>query len=361
MRVLELPAGATPREWGRIHGEQFRGEIQSLSAIRVYLVQKIGGFPDAESVHRAARAHLPVLAAFDQDLSEELLGIAEGANTAPENVVVLNHYTDLRDLNPADYSDTSNQPAADLGDGGCSIVYARTGEGVVLAQTWDMHATAIPYTMMLRVPGPIDAWALSLTGCLGMAGVNRAGVGVAINNLKSNDAQVGVIWSALVRRMLASETAAAAKDHLLASKIGSGHHYLIADPHTAVGIETSGVLRRETYDGAAEHYVHTNHCLNADVAGVSTVPPTSTTHDRLAWLSDSVASAPVAGVADAWERLGSQDNYPRSVCTNMSTPENPHGTATCAAIAMNLSNRKIWAAGGMIHNVAAESFGFDEA
>ncbi len=28
MRVLELPAGEPPREWGRIHGESFRGEIQ---------------------------------------------------------------------------------------------------------------------------------------------------------------------------------------------------------------------------------------------------------------------------------------------------------------------------------------------
>jgi len=26
MRTLELPAGESPREWGRIHGEMFRGE-----------------------------------------------------------------------------------------------------------------------------------------------------------------------------------------------------------------------------------------------------------------------------------------------------------------------------------------------
>ncbi len=337
-----------------MHGEQFRGEIQSLADIRVYLTRRIGNFPDVASVHAAAAAHLPVLEAFDHDLSEELLGIAEGANTSPENVVVINHYTDLRDLDPAPYTGLGDA------DGGCSIIHARTGDGVVLAQTWDMHATAIPYTMMIRVPAPIDTWVLSLTGCLGMAGMNRAGLGVTINNLRSNDAKVGVVWSALVRRMLAETTTAAAQQVLLSSAIGSGHHYLIADTDDVVGIETSGELRNVIYEGEPNGYVHTNHCLDSDIAAVSSVPPTSTTYDRFDWLSNSLADAPIDGMADAWERLGSQDNYPRSVCTNMSTPENPHGTATCAALAMNLSARQVWAAGGMIHNVAAETFGFEE-
>lgn len=355
MRVLELPAGASPREWGRLHGESFRGEIQSLADIRVYLTQKVGGFPSAASVLRAASAHLPVLADFDRALAEELHGIAEGAGVSPEHIVVLNHYTDLRDLDPAPYASEGD------GDGGCSIIYARTAEGTILAQTWDMHATSIPYAMMLRVPEPADSWVLSLTGCLGMAGMNAGGVAVAINNLRSTDAQVGVVWSALVRRMLAAPDAAAARDTLLASTIGSGHHYLIAAPGEVVAVETSGQLREVIYRGEPNGYVHTNHCLDPRVAAVTDVPGTSTTYDRYEWLRASLEAQPLAGLADAWHRLGSQDGYPRSVCTNMATPENPHGTATCAAIAMNLDRRVIWAAPGSIHNVPAESFGFHGA
>jgi len=33
VRSLLLPPNASPREWGRIHGEHFRGEIKALSAI----------------------------------------------------------------------------------------------------------------------------------------------------------------------------------------------------------------------------------------------------------------------------------------------------------------------------------------
>lgn len=342
MRTLVLPAGETPRQWGQRHGAAFPGEIRSLASLRVYLTRKVGGFASDAEVLRVARAHLPILEAYDRDLHAELCGIAEGAAVTPEEIVVLNHYTDLRDLDPASVED----------DGGCSVVRA----GSLVGQTWDMHATAIPYVMMLRTP---DAWLLSLTGCLGMAGMNRHGVAIAINNLHSTDAILGVVWSALVRRALGATSAAEARDRVLASPVGSGHHYLVADAGAAFGIETSGRLREVIYEGEPAHYVHTNHCLLDRVAAASRVPPTSTTHDRYRLLTDSIARQSIRDLDDLWQRLGSDEGYPRSVCTNMSTPENPHAPATCAAIAMDLSTREIWAAGGLIHNVAAERFGWD--
>ena len=100
MRVLELPAGKSPREWGRIHGESFRGEIRGLVQLRVYLCTKVGSFVGRDQVLSAAKAHLPVLERYCKPLYEELIGIAEGAIVSPEEIVVANHYTDLRDLDP---------------------------------------------------------------------------------------------------------------------------------------------------------------------------------------------------------------------------------------------------------------------
>jgi isopenicillin-N N-acyltransferase-like protein len=366
MRKLVLPADASPREWGRIHGESFRGEIHSLSEIRTYLTMRLGKFPDADTVLRVAAAHLPVLERYDRDLYDELLGIAEGSGASPAQIVVLNHYTDLRDLDPATALATPHEPGDE--PGGCSIVWARSPSGTILAQTWDMHATAIPYVMMLHVPergGRPASWLFTLTGCLGMTGLNRHGLGVAINNLFSNDARVGVVWPALVRRCLYERTAASARDVVLQSPIGSGRHYLVADTASAWGIEASGTLAEVIFDAGAPDagaaYVHTNHCLSTVVGAQSRVPPTSTTHDRYRWLTASVAERPVADLPDVWRRLGSQDGYPRSVCTNMATPENPHGSATCGAIAMELAARRAWAQGGFVHNVDPELFDFPEA
>jgi hypothetical protein len=57
--------------------------------------------------------------------------------------------------------------------------------------------------------------------------------------------------------------------------------------------------------------------------------------------------------------MGSQDGWPESVCTNMSTPDNPHGTATCGAIAMNVDTGELWAQAGFITNVRPERFQVD--
>ncbi len=308
MRILELPAGATPRRWGQIHGESFRGEVKALSAIRTYLCTRVGGFADRPAVLAAAEAHLPVLARYHAGLYEELLGIAEGADVTPAEIVVANHYTDLRDLSP---DPTSWRPAPEQAvdsDGGCSVIWAETPSGRILAQTWDMHATAIPYVMMLHVPASADGpetWVFTLTGCLGLTGLSTARVGIGINNLYSNDATLGVVWPAMVRRALHQPSAAAARDVVVGSPIGSGHHYMVADRRDAFAIETSGVLRKVIYASSSSganpsrsSYCHTNHCLDADVAAVSSISPASTTRERLRWLEASLGAAPIRYVRD---------------------------------------------------------------
>jgi isopenicillin-N N-acyltransferase-like protein len=227
----------------------------------------------------------------------------------------------------------------------------------ILAQTWDMHATAIPYVMALRVPeseaGPA-ATLLTVTGCLGMAGMNAAKVGMAINNLYSTDATLGVVWPAMVRKALREKTARAAYDVIAGSPIGSGHHYFIADVQEAFGLEASGT-RRKTL-AVDTHYCHANHCLDADIEARSKVPATSTTYDRQKLLEADLTRAPVHDLDDAWQRLGSTDGWPRSICTNMATPEAPHGVATCGAIAMNLITGELYVQQGFINHVKPERY-----
>jgi isopenicillin-N N-acyltransferase-like protein len=180
--------------------------------------------------------------------------------------------------------------------------------------------------------------------------------------LFSTDATLGVVWPAMVRRALRETRAVAARDLVVRSPIGSGHHYLVADRVHAFGIEASGTRRKVVYDRDSERdhevparYYHTNHALDPDIAAASKVPTTSTTFDRMRHLEDG-RHVKLDGLDDAWRALGSEDGWPRSVCTNMATPEAPHGAATCGAIAMNLETGDVWAQQGFIHNVAPEKF-----
>jgi isopenicillin-N N-acyltransferase-like protein len=359
MRFVRLEGASSPLERGRAHGRAWAAPIAEIARIRTRLVREQGGFRSDDDVLRLARRHLPILDAFDAPLAQELRGIAEGAGLDPAALVVLNHYTDLKDLHAA---------ALDEVDDDCSAIVAATVEGALLGQTWDMHGTAAPFVSMLHVPAHDarpEAWLLSIVGCLGMAGMNAHGVGVTINNLRSNDARVGLVWPAVVRRALAEPTAEDAARIVETAPLGSGHHYLVADATRAIGIETSGRLAERWKElslanvGARFH--HENHCLGTVVTKVSSISPVSTTLERHAWLERSLTDRPLAGRDDLWARLGSHDGYPRSICTHLATADAPDAMLTCAGIAMNLTQRRMWAVAGCVHDGTPVELAFEGA
>lgn len=344
-RVLRLPAGPG-FERGLFHGRALQPEIAAIAAIRSELCLSQGMFRSDEELLRIAALHLPVLEAFDPDLYAELLGIAEGAGQRPERIVVLNHYTDLKDLDPRVVLGEATTAARDLDkEEDCTALVAATEEGAILAQTWDMHGSAAPFVIALHLPqgGEVpEAWMLSIAGCLGMAGMNRAGLGVTINNLKSGDAKVGLVWPALVRRVLRETGAKEARDVVAGAPLGSGHHYLVADPERAYGIETSGTLREVWAEASLTElgngFHHENHCLGTEVARVSSISPVSTTLSRHAFMQQQ---PPARRASDVWARLTSHEGFPRSVCTHLASPEQPHAMLTCAVLSMQLTQQSI--------------------
>ncbi len=365
-----LEPGVSPFERGVAHGRECADAIHEIGRIRSELACAQGLFRSDAELLRVADLHLPILEAFDRSLFDELRGIAHGAELPVGRIVVLNHYTDLKDLDPRTVLDgLGDEPRALLGhDEDCSAIVASTPEGATLGQTWDMHGSAAPFVVMLHVPpalGVPEAWLLSVTGCLGMAGMNSAGVGVTINNLKSLDARVGLVWPALVRRCLVEKSARAAADVVRNAPLGSGHHYLVADREVGLGIETSGrrfeIWRELDMKTVGASFHHENHCLGREVGEVSAISPVSTTLERFERLERSIAARAIEGRADLWARLGSHEGYPRSVCTHLSSESAPHAMQTCAGIVMNLSERRIWAAPGCIHDEEAVELPFESA
>lgn len=362
-RILRLPA-APGYERGLAHGRALAGPIKEIAAIRSALCLSQGMFRSDEELLSIAERHLPVLASFDADLFDELRGIAEGSGQPLSRIVVLNHYTDLKDLDPrVVLGEASTVHRAVEKEEDCTALVAGTAEGGVLAQTWDMHGSASPYVIALHLPsvgGAPEAWMLSIAGCLGMAGMNRLGVGITINNLKSDDARVGLVWPALVRRVLKASSADAARDVVTSAPLGSGHHYLVADARRAHGIETSGTLSEVwasadlTQVGSGFH--HENHCLGHEVKKVSSISPVSTTLLRHAFMEAQPAPRTAMEI---WERLGSHEGYPKSVCTHLATPESPHAMLTCAGLLMELTGGRIAWRPGCLHDVPPISLPWD--
>jgi isopenicillin-N N-acyltransferase-like protein len=352
---------ADPTSRGEAHGELWREEIQALAEIRTQLSMQRGKFADLDELLAVSGLHLPVLERVAPNEHAEFLGIARAADISPERLVILNHYTDLRDVPPSVLAEGQAQegeigggPTAEEHDpGGCTALYVHGHEGPVLGQTWDMHGTAAEFVRMVRIcPKGSDREVLTftLTGCLGMTGINQHGLAVTINNLTSTDAQVGLLWPALVRRMLEHRTADAAREELMGTRLSSGHHYMMADRDTFHGVETSGKIKVQTQHGANTAHVHTNHCFDPVLRKYERVAPISTTFKRMEIATTLYAQLQPETADEVWGFLSSHDNYPRSLCSHVDDASgDPSASRTCGLIVMNLAGGRVLAVRGCAH------------
>lgn len=318
---------------GRAHGELWRAEIHELAEIRCRLMlhdaAAVGVRLDRAGLEALAGAHLPLLAREEPEAHAELLGIATGSDLSPERIVVLNHYTDLRDV-------LFSPGALAREPDGCTAIYLHGREGPTLGQTWDMHASAAPYVRMMRIAprhGGTEVLCLTLVGCLALAGIGQHGVAVTINNLCSTDARVGLVWPALVRSLLACPDAPAAYARLRRAPLGSGHHYMIADGHAFYGVECSGAHKVLTQSGPKAAHLHTNHCFDPVLRTCEAVPRVTTTFARLNMATTLYAQQRPRDLEGLWSLLGSHDGEPRSICTHVDG-DDPSASRTCARIAM---------------------------
>ena len=332
-----------PLARGRAHGEHWREEIHELAAIRLALALRRGDFRDEAEVLAVAGLHLPVLRSELPELADELHGIAEGADLSPERVVVLNHYTDLRDVPRSVLGDAApGEPLAPVEDGdpgGCTAVYLNGDEGPVIGETWDLHASAEPFVRMLRIApagGDEEIVCLTLTGCLGAAGLSERGVAVAVNNLSSTDGRVGVVWPAVVRAMLQQPSAQAARELLFRTPLSSGHNYMIADGEAYYGVETSGELKVLTQQGPRAAHLHTNHCFDPVLRQREAVRRGSTTFHRLNLATTLYAQQRPRSAQGLWDLLHTRDGTPGTLCIDPVPGADPWATATCAVIVMRL-------------------------
>jgi isopenicillin-N N-acyltransferase-like protein len=347
LRTLEL-TGTDPARWGEQHGESFRDDIRALYDIRLGLTLEKTDLGDENSVLALAAHHLPVLRAFDTALYEELCGIARGSGLTPAQIVVVNHYTDLRDLQKKDLRALE---AASRDPGGCTAVFIDDGHERLLGQTWDMHGSAQPHAVLITIPqnpdhdGAFDAPKLSaagvpqtgktvvfsITGCLGMTGLSSWGNALTINNLNGVTARVGVVWPAFVRKALRQKTARAALQLLQSTTIGSGRHYIFADDHDVFGVETSSTKTKVIFDGGRGPYVHTNHCVDEEMAPTARILPGSTTvarYDAMTGLVTRKAPSSARELFDSFSVVGLSPK-----------PALPHDVTTCGALVIDIQRR----------------------
>ena len=265
LRVLEV--SGTRLAMGESFGEQLRVEARELYEIRLLsaLTQAHEqGRREAteEELHRVARGAYRATSDWDPETAEEMRGIARGAGLTIEQVMVLNGLTDLRDT-------LSWWRGGELFGGCTSLVAQRdaTREGTLLCgQTWDLGTNNMPYVVAVRrrpSTGPRSV-GVTVAGALPFLGLNEVGLAVGTTNLRTRDAQVGVVYLTLIDRGLRARSARDAQAAMVTPPRAGGHFFYIADAQgTAVALECTA-QRHAVRDVTRGVFVHANHCLEPE-------------------------------------------------------------------------------------------------
>lgn len=323
----------SPTFWGKMHGEEYRQEIHELAAIRKDLMlQKnpsLHGKLDELAQQQAVATEKSYPKIYD-----EFKGILNGAKIALTDLIILNNYTDFRDIN--------------LPDEGCTCVGIKQKDHLS-GQTWDMHSSAKNYVCTIELPGEYIVY--SLVGCLGMMGANKHSLFLGVNNMNTQNASAGVIWPAIVRDVLSTGQYSSAKEHLTQSHPTSGHNYLLSDGVTWENWEISPQfhLSSNKIDHSEKNnsIYHTNHCLHPDAKKhEDTISRNSTTFDRYQLMQDKIDTIHIQ--EDLINTLQSHDNYPKSICGHFqSGAQDP--SITCGGGVFNHKTKKFHLWRGCIH------------
>ncbi|OFZ15640.1 MAG: hypothetical protein A2X86_16790 [Bdellovibrionales bacterium GWA2_49_15] len=304
--IIYYPKGKSPREWGQIHGESVRSGIQELAQIRRELMLKKNPalLPELQGL---AQEQWEVTKRFAPDLALELEGLTRGANLTLTDIVILNNYTDFRDIIP---------------EQGCSTVAFKRRGQMIAGQTWDMHRTAKNYICTLVIPetavspGQI---VFSLVGCLGLMGVGQHGLFIGVNNINTRGARAGVMWPALVRRSLQCPNFEQMSDIVTTAPVTSGHNYLLADTQTAQHWEITPDVKEMvsgiSTDQSDGTIFHTNHCLSPKTKRLEDESSlSSTTFSRWDLLQTHLSKAETS--SGLYGILTSHENHPKGICSH---------------------------------------------
>jgi len=322
--LRQVTLSGRPAAMGEAFGEQFRDDVRALTEARIaHLVESVAAYQPGRTL---AREDLPALVGrcvdahrrFDEAVWAEFAGIARGAGLTIEELLIGNGLTDVRDY----VLFAEREPVGEAGGhtGECSaflVSAAAAGGGPIVGQTWDMHADARPFVLLVRrkPDGAPETLGVTTAGCLCLIGLNAEGVAVGNTNLVPTDARVGVNYLFTITKALRCRSAEAAAECIEATPRMSGHNFYVADEAAAVNLETTAAraVRTVVSDGV---FVHTNHYLSGELSALAfrgrNPADSEYRRDRLA--ANLAAVAGPVTMDDCWAALSDNTRGAGAVC-----------------------------------------------
>lgn len=255
LRTTTLSGGPDAR--GSAHGSAHSDAICKYLCGRIDLASEEtwsgASLVDHEMVLDVAESTLAHHEKYSEPLYAEMVAMAGAAGITPAEAVVVGGFTDLTDVI------RSRVGSAPVEHNCTAVLNPARG---FHAQTWDMHASAGEFVIIIDVQPDVGPRSVlqTTTGCLGQMGMNEAGVSVGINNLTSMG-RPGVTWPTVVRKVLAQTKLDKAVDAIVGADLAGGHNFMVMGPD-GVGVNIEAMPDRHTVVRVDGSHVHSNHCVD---------------------------------------------------------------------------------------------------
>jgi isopenicillin-N N-acyltransferase-like protein len=264
--VPMLRVSGTHREIGRQIGEGARPQVQhSVENARALLADAYEQLEltwDGAKIQ--ARKYLPFAQERYPQYVDEMTGIAEGANVAFEDIVVLN----AMEAVTMDALHLTRCTSMAVND-------ERTADGHVLAahnEDWVPEDEDDVFLIYARPDDEPPFMAMNYGGLLPNVGFNAYGIAQLIDSVYPNDSRIGIPRLVVARAVLASKTPAEAIRKMLVPHRAAGYnHLLVHESGEIYSVEVSA-RRFEILYALDGYMAHTNHFLTTKMQEIEKDP-----------------------------------------------------------------------------------------
>jgi isopenicillin-N N-acyltransferase-like protein len=341
----ELPlicVAGTARERGRQHGELLHDRI-ALAVDRYMERFRYFAQLDRAAARLTARRFVDPIRAYDAEILEEIVGIAEGAELPFEDVLAMNCRSELM---------FGKNMAAECTAFGLQPSVTADGHTYV-GQNWDWApdaAETIAIVVIRQEPEAPDILLLDESGVVGRLGLNSAGIGLVTNTILAKQGLPdGVPYNVLLRGVLNARRLDDAMGALIRSPRAISSNHLIGD----AGGQTINVeVAPDQFDvtGPVDGIVtHGNHFaglrMQVHDLGVERWPDSLY---RVCRLRDALAAhAPAIEREDMMEALRDTFGAPNAISRRADPAQPPlEQVGTVASIVVDCDEQTCWIANG---------------
>ncbi|EPE34770.1 N-terminal nucleophile aminohydrolases (Ntn hydrolases) [Glarea lozoyensis ATCC 20868] len=314
--IKTIKCTGTPYEIGFTHGSTAVEEV--LSNIKTYtsFFQETAQLTWKQARNRASEQFIPVLKTKYPSILEEMRGIAEGSGHGLllEDILALNVRSEIALTNYAD---------------GCTTLAQAGPEGkIFLAQNWDWIEQLRDGMVILHIQPPTgqgyETKILSEAGIVGKVGMNRAGVGLCLNALRSGALDIsGLPIHCMSRRILQYAGSVDEALSMIAEfSIASTGNYVVADrTGDFLDIEYSphgNVIMRASAEANYGYVAHTNHLCGPDRPAQLKDHPAANSFSRLKRFRELTDADNRDNREPSFQsirkRLSDEEGFPYSIC-----------------------------------------------